>query len=188
MTRITTAAGGMNRRRFLLAGSAACLSACTAAFKTSDAPTSPDLDSDPLAALRLPAKADLSRWAMHVPAPLLGHQPQVLALSGGGEDGAFGAGALAGWSATGLRPEFDIGTGVSTGALIAPCAFLGSDHDAALDYMFLNHDADDPMQMRNLSLVYSDAFYDTAPPAELLELYTPAKVLRAMPRVRGFSW
>ena len=188
MTRITTAAGGMNRRRVLLAGSAACLSACTIASETSDAPTSPDLDGDPLAALRLPPKADLSRWAMHVPAPLLGHQPQVLALSGGGEDGTFGAGALAGWSATGLRPEFDIVTVVSTGALIASFAFHGSDHDAALDYMFLNHDADDLMQMRSLGLVYSDALYDTAPLAELLELYTPPKVLRAMPRVRGFSW
>ncbi|WP_316376727.1 patatin-like phospholipase family protein, partial [Enterobacter hormaechei] len=49
-----------------------------------------------------------------------------LAISGGGSDGAFGAGFLAGWSAAGTRPKFDVVTGVSTGALIAPFAFLGS--------------------------------------------------------------
>lgn len=50
-----------------------------------------------------------------------------LALSGGGENGAFGAGLLAGWSERGTRPEFDIVTGMSIGALIAPFAFLGPD-------------------------------------------------------------
>jgi len=52
-----------------------------------------------------------------------------LALSGGGDNGAFGAGLLHGWSATGARPEFTIVTGVSTGALIAPFAFLGPAYD-----------------------------------------------------------
>ena len=55
-----------------------------------------------------------------------------LAISGGGGDGAFGAGLLAGWSETGTRPEFDVVSGVSTGALIAPFAFLGPDYDATL--------------------------------------------------------
>ena len=55
-----------------------------------------------------------------------------LPLSGGGEDGAFGAGLLNGWSAAGTRPKFDVVTGVSTGSLIAPFAFLGSDYDAIL--------------------------------------------------------
>ncbi len=49
-----------------------------------------------------------------------------LALSGGGDDGAFGAGVLCGWTAHGDRPEFKLVTGISTGALIAPFAFLGS--------------------------------------------------------------
>ena len=52
-----------------------------------------------------------------------------LALSGGGDDGAFGAGLLVGWSAHGDRPEFDMVTGVSTGALSAPFAFLGRAYD-----------------------------------------------------------
>ena len=47
-----------------------------------------------------------------------------LAVSGGGEDGAFGAGLLIGWTAAGTRPEFKLVTGISTGALTAPFAFL----------------------------------------------------------------
>jgi len=52
-------------------------------------------------------------------------QPVVLALFGGGADGAFGAALLAGWSARGTRPQFTLVTGASAGALIAPFAFLG---------------------------------------------------------------
>src|SRR5580704_11897067 len=47
-----------------------------------------------------------------------------LAVSGGGDNGAFGAGLMNGWTETGTRPEFKMVTGVSTGALIAPFAFL----------------------------------------------------------------
>jgi predicted acylesterase/phospholipase RssA len=55
-----------------------------------------------------------------------------LALSGGGADGAYGAGVLNGWTARGTRPEFSVVSGVSTGALIAPFAFLGVAYDATL--------------------------------------------------------
>jgi hypothetical protein len=55
-----------------------------------------------------------------------------LALSGGGADGAYGAGVLNGWSAAGTRPEFSVVSGMSTGALIAPFAFLGPAYDATL--------------------------------------------------------
>ena len=78
----------------------------------------------------LPAGACLA-W----PAPAHGQAARpyrVLALSGGGAGGAFGAGALVGLSRAGRRPEFDLVTGVSTGALIAPFAFLGSAWDAQL--------------------------------------------------------
>jgi len=56
----------------------------------------------------------------------------ILALSGGGANGAYGAGVLVGWSESGTRPEFSVVTGVSTGALAAPFAFLGSDWDDEL--------------------------------------------------------
>ncbi|NCW90066.1 MAG: patatin family protein, partial [Rhodocyclales bacterium] len=59
-----------------------------------------------------------------------------LALSGGGDNGAFGAGLLTGWSERGDRPEFRLVTGVSTGAMIAPFAFLGSDYDYVLKRTF----------------------------------------------------
>jgi hypothetical protein len=55
-----------------------------------------------------------------------------LVLSGGGGGGAFSVGALKAWSDKGQRPDFDIVSGVSTGALIAPYAFLGPGYDKAL--------------------------------------------------------
>ena len=53
----------------------------------------------------------------------------LLAISGGGDAGAFAAGILTGWSAHGDRPEFKLVTGISAGALIAPFAFLGPQYD-----------------------------------------------------------
>jgi predicted acylesterase/phospholipase RssA len=64
-------------------------------------------------------------------------QPLIyLALSGGGGGGAYGAGVLNGWSDSGNRPEFTVVSGVSTGALIAPFAFLGPDYDARLKKIY----------------------------------------------------
>jgi hypothetical protein len=60
----------------------------------------------------------------------------VLAISGGAYDGAYGAGVINGWTATGTRPKFAIVTGVSAGALIAPLAFLGPDYDAEIAEAF----------------------------------------------------
>lgn len=67
----------------------------------------------------------------------------MLALSGGSDNGAYGAGLLNGWSQSGKRPEFTIVTGVSTGALIAPLAFLGADQDATLERIFTTSSAKD---------------------------------------------
>ena len=66
-----------------------------------------------------------------------------LALSGGGGSGAYGAGVLNGWSASATRPEFTIVSGVSTGALIAPFAFLGPDYDERLRQVYTNGEAQD---------------------------------------------
>jgi hypothetical protein len=60
----------------------------------------------------------------------------VLVLSGGGANGAYTAGVLKGWAAAGTRPPFDVVTGVSTGALIAPYAFLGAEYDAELERLY----------------------------------------------------
>lgn len=74
-----------------------------------------------------------------------GEEPSfdILALSGGAEDGAYGAGVIVGWTETGERPRFDIVTGVSTGAIIAPFAFLGPDYDDELETFFTTTSTDD---------------------------------------------
>ena len=65
-------------------------------------------------------------------AGVMRREHHYLAISGGGANGAYGAGVLKGWSDTGTRPEFTIVTGISTGALTAPFAFLGPDYDNQL--------------------------------------------------------
>jgi predicted acylesterase/phospholipase RssA len=72
-----------------------------------------------------------------------------LALSGGGPNGAFGAGLLGGWTAAGTRPEFTIVTGISTGALIAPFAFLGPKYDAQLKEIYSLYGTDDLVKKRS---------------------------------------
>jgi predicted acylesterase/phospholipase RssA len=60
----------------------------------------------------------------------------ILSLSGGGGNGAFGAGLLIGWTKSGNRPRFEAVTGISVGALIAPLAFLGPAYDPQLEQVF----------------------------------------------------
>lgn len=75
---------------------------------------------------------------------ITGKRPVVeyLALSGGAGDGAFGGGLLVGWSKRGDRPQFEVVTGVSAGALIAPFAFLGSSYDAQLTEVWTKYDTE----------------------------------------------
>jgi hypothetical protein len=85
-----------------------------------------------------------------------------LALSGGGADGAFGAGLLVGWTQRGDRPAFNLVTGVSTGALIAPFAFLGPQYDTQLKRLYTEISDKDILQLRSLaSAVFDDALADT---------------------------
>jgi predicted patatin/cPLA2 family phospholipase len=96
----------------------------------------------------------------------LDHLPPAnfLALSGGGDKGAYSAGLLNGWTAAGTRPVFDLVTGISTGALIAPYAFLGSAHDTELKEMYTNTSSNDLVEARGvLALVSEDSILDTAP-------------------------
>jgi predicted acylesterase/phospholipase RssA len=87
-----------------------------------------------------------------------------LAISGGGDDGAYGAGFLVGWSARGDRPEFGVVTGVSTGALSAPFVFLGPEYDEQLKRVYTETDAGDVFQKRGLmAAVAEDAMTDSAP-------------------------
>jgi predicted acylesterase/phospholipase RssA len=106
-----------------------------------------------------------------------------LALSGGGASGAFGAGYLNGWSSTGARPVFKIVTGVSTGALMAPFAFLGSDYDNALREFYTTTRTRDifivgPLLSQLWQLVAGEALADTRPLQALIARHVDEELLR----------
>jgi hypothetical protein len=106
-----------------------------------------------------------------------------LAVSGGGDNGAFGAGLLNGWSETGTRPEFKMVTGVSTGALIAPFAFLGPSYDAALREVYTSMTPDSIFRTRGVSAaLFDDAMADTSPLADTIAKYADEKMFSAIAR------
>jgi predicted patatin/cPLA2 family phospholipase len=95
-----------------------------------------------------------------------------LALSGGGADGAFGAGLLNGWTQSGNRPEFEVVTGISTGALIAPFAFLGSEWDDDLKQVYTTMTTDNVLILSILDgLTGGIALADAAPFRRTIETY-----------------
>ncbi len=103
----------------------------------------------------------------------------VLALSGGGANGAWGAGLLAGWSKTGERPEFDVVTGVSTGALAAPFAFLGPTWDEHLHASYTDGGTEGLISFRALTLFHGPALFSAAPIRKLVNSYaTPVMLER----------
>jgi hypothetical protein len=99
-----------------------------------------------------------------------------LILSTGGEDGAFGAGLLSGWSKAGTRPEFSLVTGVSTGALIAPFAFLGSRYDEQLRDSYTTISAIDIFEVGGKG----ESFLDTWPLHGLIEKRVTPELLKAI--------
>lgn len=116
------------------------------------------------------ASEDLGASSQIVPAPIVDkdqyERPRyaVLALSGGGANGAFGAGLLAGWSKHGSRPSFKIVTGVSTGSLLAVYAFLGPKYDRELERFYTTTTDADVLSMRSrLSSLFGDSLADNAP-------------------------
>jgi predicted acylesterase/phospholipase RssA len=95
---------------------------------------------------------------------------EFLVISGGGDNGAFGAGLLNGWTVAGGRPDFKLVTGVSTGALTAPFAFLGPAYDDRLKRLYTTISAQDIAKPRNLlAIITSDAAADNAPLWRLIE-------------------
>ena len=97
-------------------------------------------------------------------------QLKLLSVSGGGENGAFGAGLLCGWTEAGNRPEFDLVTGVSTGALTAPFAFLGPRYDARLRSVYTEITAANVLRQRGLiAALFDDALADSAPLLRTIE-------------------
>jgi len=87
----------------------------------------------------------------------------VLCLSGGGSFGAFTAGVLVGWSEKGDRPAFDVVTGISSGALIAPFAFLGPKYDPQMKQFFTTVRNRDIYGSARCGAIFGESFADNAP-------------------------
>jgi predicted acylesterase/phospholipase RssA len=119
--------------------------------------------------------AGLSRPGMPSDTPVtsdVGMRPpkNILVMSGGGSFGAFTAGVLAGWTKSGTRPEFDVVTGISTGALLAPFAFVGPDYDGHAKHFYTNIKAEDIFTIRSwLTLPCRSAIASSAPLRRLIE-------------------
>jgi hypothetical protein len=108
---------------------------------------------------------------------------QLLALSGGGEDGAFGAGLLCGWTEHGDRPTFELVTGISAGSLIAPFAYLGSGYDAQLRSVFTGLSPDKVLEKRALTAVFlDDALEDNHPLFTTISSYVSKEMIAAIAR------
>ncbi len=112
------------------------------------------------------SEADFTRVLPSVTGPWL-------AISGGGSDGAYGAGLLTGWSESGNRPEFAVVTGVSIGSLIAPFAFLGPRYDEELRKNFTTVSAADIFEDR----MTRDSLFDYWPLRRTIEERVTAKLL-----------
>jgi len=116
------------------------------------------ISSDPNA-----IKSRFSEILRHLRTTSHNKELNILALSGGGAGGSFGAGALVGLSRQGKRPQFDIVTGVSAGALIAPFAFLGSDWDSRLDENFSGKHSENFLVSRGLGMLSRPGVYQSDP-------------------------
>ena len=101
-----------------------------------------------------------------------------LALSGGGADGAYGAGVLNGWTAAGTRPSFTVVSGVSTGALIAPFAFLGPAYDATLKEIYTSGIAESLTDTPNLlNALFGSGLFGNARLRDLVARYVDQQML-----------
>lgn len=189
--------GGLTSRALMAFVLFALLAGC-ASVRRQPAPPSEQLTS--IDVLGVP---DSRFWADGDPAPVVAYYERVLrrrisaaqpgrggrmppahflALSGGADNGAFGAGVLNGWTETGQRPEFDMVTGVSAGALIAPFAYLGPGFDDRLRALFTEIAPADVVLLGRVafSVLFREALADTAPLARLIERHADEAMLQAI--------
>jgi len=109
----------------------------------------------------------------------------LLAVSGGAEDGAFGAGLLSGWGDAGNRPIFDLITGVSSGALIAPFVFIGRERDGQLREIFTSYGRKDIYTYDVQNLIEGSALVDDAPLLKLIARYVDRDFMHDIARESG---
>ena len=107
----------------------------------------------------------------------------MLSISGGSANGAYGAGLLKGWSAEGSRPKFKVVTGVSTGAILAPFAFLGKEYDDLMERLYTTMSTKDVMRPKGpLQALFGDSFASSKPLARELDKYITEKMLEDIAR------
>jgi hypothetical protein len=109
---------------------------------------------------------------------LLESQRNILVLSGGGAYGAYSAGVLVGWTKTGTRPEFDVVTGISTGALIAPLAFLGPQYDGQLKEVYTTLSQQQIYRIASLRALFGEGVADSTPLARKIEGIVTPEILK----------
>jgi hypothetical protein len=173
-------ARNMRALRTLLAFALLLLAACGTAVTRNAVPADRAAEAHPLGLPGLRAWGDIVDE--HELGPMIDRQARVmrarfgadvaagriptlhyLALSGGGPDGAFGAGVLKAWTEAGTRPEFQGVSGVSTGSIIAPFAFLGPEYDPVLEDIYTTLRTDDVLSRTFMSgLLSGIALTDTS--------------------------
>lgn len=104
----------------------------------------------------------------------------ILALSGGGAGGAYGAGILVGLTNAGKRPNYEIVTGVSTGALIAPFAFLGPEWDGKLTEAYRGESTDKLLVSRGLGILFGPSVFEGGPLQELVKRFVTDDLIAAV--------
>jgi len=171
-------------RLFAIALAALCLTACGSLSR--DFYTASDLAGPPpegLAELRFNASDSDASIRFAAPARKRASAQRtfdVLALSGGGSNGAYGAGVLVGWTKRGERPEFDIVTGVSTGALTAPFAFLGPSWDDRLTEAYTGKAAGRILRPRGLGMLFRPSVYSAKGLREVVDDNVTDDLLQAI--------
>jgi predicted patatin/cPLA2 family phospholipase len=157
---------------------AACSSLPRTPYTAADASTSRVLNIDGLRRYTDEPVANFSFEKTNFSAPRT-----YLALSGGGADGAYGVGVLAGWTASDTRPAFSVVSGVSTGGLIAPFAFLGSQYDDTLKEVYTSGIAEsllaDPSIMR---VLFGSGLFGNTRLRELVARYVGPEIMAAVAR------
>ncbi|NQX87312.1 MAG: patatin-like phospholipase family protein [Halioglobus sp.] len=114
---------------------------------------------------------------------IMHREHNYLAISGGGANGAYGAGVMVGWSTLGTRPEFTMVTGVSTGALTAPFVFLGPEYDDELKLLYTTLDTSRILFRRSVfSIVRGDAIIDSTPLRDILDQFITEEMVAKMAR------
>lgn len=180
--KFTSQYGLISRRSAMVLLGAGVLGACAAPpripYGPDAGPSTRLLDSD----YRIRTDARTEDYpADYAPRFRDGGRSHYLALSGGGADGAYGAGVLAGWTAAGTRPTFSVISGVSTGALIAPLAFLGPDQDSVLRDLYTSGVAEGIGGRPSLlAALTRGALFDQQPLRRLVAFFVTPDLLNAI--------